>query len=420
MNVKILEDIKIQSGGNLSSDDISVLTLLYQPLIGSNAYVLYMTLFNLLSREKLTKKCLLKNVLAVCNFTIVEFNESKDTLEAIGLLNSYYNNQKGYILDLNIPLTANEFILDGSLGIYLYSEVGEDDFKNLTKHFKISNSIPSDFENVTKTFDEVFTTSVSNIPLKGNYLSKEKNAFIKFTNDFDFDLFCNDFSKTFFNRKELSDKLKDTLVKLAFTYNLTEAEMQDVYLGSLNNKGILDYKTLPKEARKVYQYKFKQDAPKLSDKKTEIVGNDIKSHMKTMSPGQLLQELSGMPAAQADLEIVYKLMSVNKMSTELINVMIYYVLKVNNKKMPTYPYFEKIANEWGRVGIKSLEEAFDYLNKEKKTNKKSYTKKGSKKPEWYKEYKLEREEKDKIIKLDDEEKYKNVDYKKAYDTFKKL
>jgi len=420
MNVKILEEIKIQSLGNLSSDDNSVLTLLYQPLIGSNSYVLYMTLFNLLSREKLVKKCLLKNILAITNITITEFNDAKDNLEAIGLLNTYYNNEKGYIFDLNIPLSANEFILDGSLGIYLYSEIGEEDFKNITKHFKISNTIPNDFDNITKSFDDVFTSDTSTISLKGNYLSKEKNAFVKFASEFDFKLFAEDFSKTFFVESDLSDKLKDNLIKLAFTYNLNEIDMQDVYLRSLNVKGKIDYILLPKEARKVYQYKFKQDAPKISFKQNIVVGKDIVSHLKGKSPGQLLQELSGMPAAQADLEIVYKLMSINKMKPELINSMIYYVLKINNKKMPTYPYFDKIANEWGRVGIKTVEDAMKYINEDKPKKSRKYSKRTSSKPEWYDEFKTEREEKDKIIKLEDEKKLESLSLEEVSKRFNKL
>ena len=52
MNIKVLEAIKIRSTMSLSSDDLSVLALLYQPLISANAFTLYITLSSLLNKEK--------------------------------------------------------------------------------------------------------------------------------------------------------------------------------------------------------------------------------------------------------------------------------------------------------------------------------------------------------------------------------
>ncbi|XMB85661.1 DnaD domain protein [Mycoplasmatota bacterium WC44] len=426
MNVKVLEDIKIQSTSNLSSDEISVLTLLYQPIIGTNAYTLYMTLFNLLSREKLSKKLQLKNILSIINISLVEFNEAKDILGAIGLLNTYYNDTKGFIFDINLPLTANEFLLDGSLGIYLYSEIGEDEFKNLTKHYKLHNAIGKEYDNITNSFDDVFMTDIQGVEVTGNYLSKGKSAFVKFNSGFNFDLFTDGLSKNFFDKNNLTDKFKDTFIKLAFTYNLNEIDMQDVYLGSLNSKGELDYKELPKQARKQYQYNFSKDAPKLVFKHDDVA-NDALSHVKSSSPAELLQEMSGMPAASIDLETIYKLMTINKLSPELTNTLIYYVLKINDMKMPTYSYFEKVANEWGRVGIKTVEEAVEYikqnsLKKTEKRNKKSQSRKTktSKQPDWYKEYKDERKAKDEKIKIEDEEKLKDINLKEVSEMFNKL
>jgi replication initiation and membrane attachment protein len=183
----------------------------------------------------------------------------------------------------------------------------------------------------------------------------------------------------------LTDKLKDTLVKLAFTYGLDEADMQDAYIRSLNNAGRLDYRVFPKETRKQYQYKTGMESPKIDIQMNKVNGEGLLNHLRSITPSELLQELSGMPAAPTELSLVYKLISVNKISPEMVNLLIFYVLKMNNGKMPTYSYFAKIANEWGRNGLNDLDSAYEYV--------KGNTKMGSK-PDWLKEYRKERVQKD--------------------------
>jgi replication initiation and membrane attachment protein len=255
--------------------------------------------------------------------------------------------------------------------------------------------------------------------ISGAFISKGKSALIKFNSEFNMDLFINGLSKHFFDESVMTDKFKDTITKLAFTYNLNEVDMQDVYINSLTSKGKLDYKLLPKATRKHYQYKYSKKAPKLGIKD---MNDSPLMHINTISPAELLEELSGMPAASSDLDIVYKLMSINKLTPELINTLIYYVLKVNNNKMPTYPYFEKIANEWGRAGIKTPEDAVEYINRMtvKKGSTKSKRIDKAKKPEWYKEYIEERKQKDEKIKIEDDKKSESLNLKDVSDMFNNL
>ncbi len=398
MNGKVLDKVKIQSSTSLSGDDLSVLALLYQPLISANAFTLYLTLHSLLNKELLSYEGQIKNIINVINLSLKEYQTAKDKLEAIGLLNTY-NGDTEYLYELVHPLTANEFIMDGSLGVYLFSEIGETEFKSLSKRFKITNSSKRKYVNETKNFSDVFKAQTSKIDFEGSYKTKV-SAMLKFESGFNFDLFVSGLSKNFFSTSMLTDKLKDTLIKLAFTYGLSEADMQDAYMRSLNAVGKIDYRVFPKEARKQYQFKTGMESPKIDIKMKKVKGDGLLNHLRSITPNELLQELSGMPAAPSELAICYKLISVNKLSPELVNLLIFFVLRINNGKMPNYSYFAKIANEWGRNGLDSLEAAYEYV--------KGNSKKGNK-PNWLTEYRKERATKDVELKKTEEEKISKLD-----------
>ncbi len=389
MNIKVLDNVKIQSAMTLSSDDLSVLALLYQPLISSNGFTLYITMFTLLGRETLTYTGQVKHVLNITNLTLKEFEDAKSKLEAIGLLNSY-KKENDHLYEMIQPLSANEFIMDGSLGVYLFSEVGEDHFKQLSKQFKITQPSKRGYENVTKNFSDVFSSHISYEDVNGKY-RKRKNPLLHFESEFNFDLFSEGLSKNFFNQSMLTDKLKDTLIKLAFTYGLDEADMRDAYLRSINSSGKLDYRTFPKETRKQYQYKTGMESPTLNVQMNEVKGEGLLNHLQTVTPQELLQELSGMPAAPTELSIVYKLMNINNMSPEMVNLLIYYVLKINNGKMPGYTYFGKIASEWGRNGLDNVEKAYQYIQRKQKAR----TPKKKANDTWVDEYRKARRDKEK-------------------------
>lgn len=414
----VLEEVKIQGSSRLSVEDISTLTLLYQPLISTDAYSLFLTMYELVNVDKLQYSGLIKHILHLTNFTIKELDDALAKLEAVGLVNSYYATDKGYLFDLNHPLGPNEFMKDGSLGIYLYAEIGEEEFKKLQKRFKVITRIATEYNNITRTFDDVFTPTSNGDSIKGQYQTR-KSALLKFNSKFDFSLFESLLSKSFYTKKERTEKLVDTINKLAFTYDLDEQEMAQVYTRSLNSKGVIDYRELPKETRKQYQYRTEKEAPRISFNMNKANGEGLINHLKSIQPKALLKELSGMEPPTTELDIAYKLYSVNKMDPAVINLLIYYVLKVNKGKMPNYAYFNKIANEWGRLNLDTIEKANDYIVKENQERKKNTYKKtkNTKKPDWSDELKKEQKQRENSSTNKND---KEVDLEALADMFKSL
>ena len=92
---------------------------------------------------------------------------------------------------------------------------------------------------------------------------------------------------------------------------------------------------------------------------------------------------------EAELKLFDDLMKATGFSQGVINVMVLYVTNEKNGEIPSYNYFEKIANTWKRAKVKTAKDALDVINKkpeEKKTTKYSKKAKVKEVPDWYKDY----------------------------------
>ena len=77
----------VRQNAQLSDVDQKILTFLYQPLIGSNAYSLYMTLWTEVGEETYWSNGILHSeLLTVLNIGIPELYQARIKLEAIVLL----------------------------------------------------------------------------------------------------------------------------------------------------------------------------------------------------------------------------------------------------------------------------------------------------------------------------------------------
>ena len=87
-----------------------------------------------------------------------------------------------------------------------------------------------------------------------------------------------------------------------------------------------------------------------------------------------------------DLQIVENLLLDLKLSPGVVNVLLDYCLRVNNKKL-NKNYIETIASHWKRLGIETVPEAMNACIKEhKKTSKKQVStkkKQEEKVPDWF-------------------------------------
>ena len=385
---KLLDQITIYSSANLSQDDINVVSLLYAPLIKNNAYRFYMTLVSVLNRNVLHSQTLLhKDLLDILGMNANEFYQARIRLEAIGLLNTYQNGEE-YVLFVKAPQTSKQFLSDGVLGMYLYSEVGHETFKKLQKMFSIPKADKSNYTELTASFDDVFTSEVE-VEIKNNdYLVDHKvNKGIIINNyNFDFNLFKNGISETFLENHRITQKFKIFITNIAYAYGFNEVQMQEVYNQSLNNSGHFDYTLCSRKTRELYKNLHQESLPKIAiQPKVEM--SEAEALFDSLPAKNIIETATGMKVALAsDIDKIQNLyQEYSQLPRSVINVSVVYSIKKCEGEVPAYSYFDTVLKDWINKGISTFESAKELAFREKNQVSKRKTKKSSD-PDWLKDY----------------------------------
>ena len=204
---------------SLSGEDIFVLSTMYLPLIGMNSYSIYMMFNNLNSDEAQVKTIL--DIIGLQSPN--SFTQSVAKLEGIGLVKKYYNEEKGYIIQLLAPISGKAFLKNDILKKYLYNQIGDVEVHNLEKRYREKKI--SGYSDMTLSFDEVFKpVKEKNIPV--SISDNEENDNIKIKNQkFDYLVF-----KLAFDDEKYKDLLNDPdfeeqILKISYQYQLNEQEM---------------------------------------------------------------------------------------------------------------------------------------------------------------------------------------------------
>ena len=219
----------IMTHGYTSSEDNKVLTLLYQPLIGTEAYGLYMMLMNLVDRTRLQSDVMSLSVLSdLLNIKEELLLNSKDKLEAIGLLSTFLK-EDIYLFRLNMPLSAKQFFLDGILGSYLRSEVGIDNFDLLMAYFSVPEISKKGYKNVTKTFDDIYQIQNIDIIQSEKFIFGRKNGKGVIVKDaFNFDSLFEKLPPRIKKKSLYPQKIVSQIASVMYVYNFRLDEMADI------------------------------------------------------------------------------------------------------------------------------------------------------------------------------------------------
>lgn len=375
--------LNIYASFTLSNDDVSALSLLYAPLIGSDAYMLYMGLHSLLERNNLkSEEMIHQDLFDIYSFTPSGFTKARIQLEGIGLLIVYETKEKNYIYVLCPPLTAKNFIKDATLGLYLYSKIRKETFDFIYNHFKIEKIDKNECVNVTKSFDEVFTSYLdSDITFdKFKYiLGKKPNKNLKIKDyKFNFDAFVKEINVDFLDTG-VNKNFEEQICNLAFVYGFDELEMVGLYQDSINKSGLYDYRLLKNKANQLFIYKRNMKAPKLVHKDEVAVENqELISYLENTPSAVLLEDvIPNYP--ERYLKTIEEVYANIELPRGVLNCMILKVIRDKGGELPTLNYFKKMSQSWITDNIFSTQDAIKYvttLNEKNIPQKKASTIKG--------------------------------------------
>ncbi len=388
----------------LNEHDRKIISMLYQPIIGSIATSLYYTLWADLDKtELLSAEYTHHHLMTSLRIKMDSIITARKKLEAVGLLKTFVKkgNINNYVYEMFSPISAAEFLNHPILNIVLYNNVGKKEYESIVKYFKVPKLSLASYEEITSRFDDVFEsvpgTQYDNL---NEDLRVNKTGEIKIDNKFDFDLLISSVPNGIISSRTFSNEVRELINNLSFVYNMDAIEMKSSILNSIKENGLIDKNLLRKNVRNYYRYENENKLPSLVYKsQPEYLKNPVGSEEKrakmiyvfeNTSPYNFLKGANkGVKPSVRDLNILESLLTDFKLNPGVVNVLIDYVLKINNKKL-TRAYIETIASQWKRLNVETVEEAMKAAEKEyKRENKNNQSKtlskmvKEEKVPDWF-------------------------------------
>ena len=384
----------------LHNEDRKIITSLYLPIIGTDAVMLYFTLWaDLDNSEILSSEFSHQKLVSSLRITINELQTSFDKLEAIGLIKAFIKegNVNNYIYEIFSPVSASEFLSHPILNIVLYSNVGKREYDNLVKAFKIPRLNTSNYKDITKGFNDVFeSTSMTSYDLSLEDIRKYNKLKLNINSNFDFNFLISSMPKNLDTSKMFSKDIKELIINLSFIYDIDAIKMANIVKVSLNDNGTINRESLRKNSRNFYQFSNGGLLPTIIDNnqpeylRKPIGDTSRRAKMiytfETISPRELLiNKNNGNEPTRRDLKLIEDLLVDYKLKPGVVNVLLDYAINVNNKKL-TRGFVETIAGEWQRKGIETVEDAMNNCEKvHKKSSKRNYKDDNvnMKTPDWF-------------------------------------
>ena len=371
----------------LNESDKKIISMLYQPIIGYTATSLYFTLVDDLDKLQVMSDDLTHHhLMATMQLRLEDIVIAREKLEATGLIKTYLKkgNINNYVYLIYSPISAHEFFNHPILNIVLYNNLGKKEYEKILNYYKIPRINLRDYEDITSNFDDVFTSVTGNILEMSSDITKKDSNNIKINKGIDFNMLISSLPESMINEKCFTKDIKELINSLSFTYNLDTITMQSLIRDSINEKGLIDKVKLRKSCRDYYQFEANGNLPTLiynkqPDYLKKPVGDNSKwakmvYTFENLTPYQFLKaKYKGAEPTNRDKRLIENLLIDQKLNPGVVNVLIAYVLKINNEQLKK-SYVETIAGQWKRLNIETVEEAMRITEKEHKKNKKMLNK----------------------------------------------
>ena len=236
----------------INDSDLRIISMLYQPIIGFAAVSLYFTLVDDLDKlEIMSEELTHHHLMSTMQLKLEDIVIAREKLEAVGLLKTYVKkgsvNNFAYLLFS--PISAYDFFNHPILNIVLYNNLGKKEYDKLINFYKIPRVVLKDYEEVTASFDEVFSSVRGNVLELNEDIEKKETNNIIISKGIDFNQLISSIPEASINDKCFNEETKELINALSFTYNLKTMDMQGLVMDSINEKGLIDKNKLRKSCR---------------------------------------------------------------------------------------------------------------------------------------------------------------------------
>lgn len=366
---------RLKTDFTLSPEEYQSLVLLYQPVFSYPALSLYLSLYELGRLEKVVEINDLMRVLSIQRDDVTRY---RIELERFDLLRTF-ESKKYLSLVVQKPLSPQDFMQHPSYARLFHIVMGHEAFIEQAHRFQRLR-IPEG-EDISHRFD-LSRLAVWDQSFEEKFQKEQETAEIPQSSGYDVDAFFRKIPLPNFPLDLRTDDVKTLIAQMASTYSLSFSELRSALYASTN----LHKKTFDKRR---FCYLIEKNQGKLD---VESVEDPYE-----MDPLSFLRHIQGYDyVVQADQRLLKSLSHNFQFSDEVVNVLVEYVLKVNQNQL-NRAYVEKIAASWKREGVKTAKEAKALIDgssehQQARSKKRAYSKKVQRHiamPEYSKETEIE-------------------------------
>lgn len=375
------------------------LLYLYQPIIGAQALALY---FQFLGDEADSNESefIHLDCSNALNIGLSSFLEARKRLEGMGLLTVFEKEDpefgKIYLYQLEEPLVPQKFIKDVTYSFLLHQAVGERKFKQLTNRFKPKKINMADYQEVTANFTTVYgnldlnlfsrtSDQLENVA-KEYEQAKEPGLKVDST-QLDWHFLMELANKKFISKTNFTTDFKAQLTVYANLYGYNELELVDDLLVQVValDTGLVDAKQLKQFVERKHQTTFQRPSMQPVSEEADVRRFNLLRQTGYSEKDIHLIKLSEKTAPYDFLEaikvekksyvtdsekwLLKSLVERSPLPNSVINILIHYVLVIQDNSTLQPNFVNTIATNWSEKGFQSPETAIQYAREFVKESK---------------------------------------------------
>jgi replication initiation and membrane attachment protein len=359
----------VYAKANFSVFDYATFIDLYTPIIGNNATCLYFYLINNIKEENV-----FDNLFNALGLTPKGINESRNALEAVGLLSTYLssnNSLNTYSFVLYSSKSPKFFFDDVLLKGLLLKSVGSTKVDSLFNKYSFKKLDKSSLKDITASFNDVYKDMINVDALRLDSTSNEllfdsssKNIAVVFEEE---KFFSDLYEKTKVKKEMISLEELSLIKSLSALYSINEDLMVNVVAETINIYnpigGKIDQKKLKDKCYSLQAFSYlgsKKSAETKNIDSETLLAEKI-NLMNKLTPIKYLKlKQNNVNPVKSDANILVNLSHNLNLSDGVINALVDYVLEKNDNVL-SGPLAEKIGASLLREGITTAEDAMEYL-----------------------------------------------------------
>lgn len=347
---------RIECVNSMAEDTIVSLCNLYQPLIGGEGVLLYLTLHAEAKHQR--NPIMHLQLVKLLNMSLDQIERSRFKLEQYNLLRTFAKeneNFTSYIYHLNTPIGTVDFLANKVFMNAFVNTLGNEVSQQIISRLGSVGINTTGYREVTKPYNNVsfpqdYTVKTNFTPVQPTY-SFSDDASI----DFDYAKFLSVTSDLVFPLALRTKENMHLIGKYGTLYNIDVDRM----------------KIIVKNSCRLNPLSFNQEKFQELCASQNVTVKDVKDPLSLSPIAYLAYRNNNKPLSATEKKIVEKLSVSYGWSYEVVNILIDYVLKRSENRL-IGKFVEMVASEWARDHVQTKEDAFKAAQKEiqtKTTNK---------------------------------------------------